>query len=152
MWTDELLQLVLKDCKTASVVTGIYAIDTLPVLVKHPAALIVNLSPSTSGGSHWIVIFVDKNRRGLYFDSLGRKPPRPILKFLRKNCKYFSINRIQYQADDSVFCGLFCIVFIYFKVRNQNILSSFNTKNLKKNGHLILKYVRKIKKHNQVCK
>ena len=152
MWTDDLLQFVLKDCKTASVVTGIYAIDTLPVQVKHPAALIVNLSPSASGGSHWVVIFIDKNRRGFYFDSLGRKVPKPIMKFLRRNCIYFKMNRTQYQHDDSILCGLFCIIFIYFKVRNQNILKSFNTKDLKKNDLLVLKLVRKIKKQNPSCK
>jgi len=152
MWTHELLETILQDCVSASILTGIYAIDTLPVVVKYPAALIINLSVSRSGGSHWVCVYINRHGDGYYFDSLGNPAPRPILKFLRRNCKSFRVNTTKYQADQSVLCGLFCIVFLYFKARNQNVLSKFHTRNLKQNDRLVLEYVKKIKKQKQQCK
>ena len=144
MWTDQVLRLILKDCVSASVLTGIYAINTLPVLVKYPAALIVNLDKSNSGGSHWVAIFINTKRKGIYFDSFGRPPPKPVVSFLRRNCNMYYVNNIQYQDNQSVYCALFCIVFIFYAVRGFNILSKFNTVHLKKNDEIVKKYIRKI--------
>lgn len=152
MWTHNIIETILYDCLSSTVFSGVYAIDTLPVQVKHPAALIINLSPSNSGGSHWVCVYINEKRIGDYFDSLGNSPPRPIVKFLQRNCKYYYVNSVQYQHDQSVLCGLFCIVYIYFKVRNQNVLNKFHKTNLKQNDHLVLNYVRKIKAKNKKCK
>jgi len=132
MWTDQLMKVILRDCLSASVLTGIYAINTLPVRVQFPAALIVNLSSSSSGGSHWTAIYINENARGFYFDTFARPPPKQIVTFLKRNCKLYQYNKIQVQDNTSTLCGLFCIVFIYFSVRRVNIIPEFNTVHLKK--------------------
>jgi hypothetical protein len=152
MWTDQLLQVILKDCLSASVLTGIYAINTLPIRVQYPAGLIVNLSVSGTQGTHWVVIYINNIRHGFYFDSLGRPPPKPIEKFLKRNCVLYHFNNIKFQDDLSVYCGQFCIVFLYFAVRGINILSKFDTNNLRKNDTIVLKYVKQIRKQNKKCK
>ena len=57
MWSDQILKVMLIDCTSASVLTGIYSIDTLPTHIEYPAALTVNLSPSTSTITHWTAIY-----------------------------------------------------------------------------------------------
>ena len=151
MWSDQILKVMLKDCTSASVLTGIYSIDTLPTHIEYPAALIVNLSPSTSTGTHWTAIYIDQLAHGKYFDSFGRDPPKPILKFMQRNCKLFRVNQTQYQHENSLLCGSFCIVFIYFCVRGKNILSSFHTSNIQKNDAIVKKLVQNIVKQNNKC-
>jgi len=81
MWSDEILKVILQDCASATTLTGIYSVDTLPKQVEYPAALIVNLSPSTSPGTHWTAIYINKHGRGQYFDSFGNEPSKPIVFF-----------------------------------------------------------------------
>lgn len=147
-----MLSVVLHDCVTSSILTGIYALNHLPVIVKAPAAIIINLSPSYQQGTHWTCIYINKNRRAFYFDSLGRNPPKPIVQFLQRNSSIYHVNKVQYQADNSVLCGLFCIIYIYYKVRNVNIFSKFSKTNLQRNDQLVLNLVNKMLKANKKCK
>jgi hypothetical protein len=82
------LEVILKECLSASILIGIYAINTLPVYVEYPAALIVNLSSSNSTGSHWVAIYINENRQGHYFDSFGRNPPKSIQLFYKVTVHY----------------------------------------------------------------
>ena len=83
-----MLEVILKECLSASILIGIYAINTLPVYVEYPAALIVNLSSSTSTGSHWIAIYINENRQGHYFDPFGRNPPKSVQLFYNVTVHY----------------------------------------------------------------
>ena len=151
MWTNEILAVMLSDCVSASVLTGVYSIDTLPILVTAPAALIINLDKSFSTGTHWVAIFIDHKKKGFYFDSLGRTPPKQIVTFLKRNCIRYSINHIKYQHNNSMNCGLFCIVYIYFATRGKNILKHFYTTHLKRNDTLVKKYITQIVNTKQKC-
>lgn len=151
MWNSDLLDVVLRDCRTASVLSGIYALDTIPAIVQPPVALIVNLSPSYREGTHWVTLYINSRRRGFYFDPLAQPPSKPLVHFLQRNCKVYHVNDIQYQADHSLLCGMFCIVYLYFKVRNVNINSKLFTTNPTWNDQLVQEYVRKIKKQSK-CK
>lgn len=151
MKTNQLIKLILKDCRSASVLTGVYSINTLPVLVKPPAALIVNLDKSYNPGTHWVVIFINQQKHGYYFDSLGQPIPKEIKNFLQRNSKVFVRNKTQYQADDSTACGLFCIVYIYFAARGIPIVNKFYTQDLKRNDTLVKMYIRKIVNKNKKC-
>lgn len=117
MWTDQILSVVLHDTSrvTSSILTGIYALNHSPTIVKSPGALLINLSPSYQRGTHWTSIVINRNKRGFYFDSLGRNPSKPIVQFLQRNCNIYYVNKVQYQAGHSVYCGLFCIIYIYIK-------------------------------------
>jgi len=104
------MKVILRDCLSASVLTGIYAINGLPARVQFPAALIVNLSSSSSAGSYWTTIYINVNARGFYFDTFARPPPKQIVTFLKRNCKLYKYNKIRVQYNKSIVCGLFCIV------------------------------------------
>lgn len=52
---------------------------------KTMIGVIFNLSPHTSGGSHWVSLFIDtKSRVIFYFDSAGDKIPKEINKFVER--------------------------------------------------------------------
>lgn len=53
-----MLSVVLHDCLTSSILTGIYAVNRLSAIVKAPAEFIINLSPSYLRGTHWICILL----------------------------------------------------------------------------------------------
>jgi len=57
MWTDQILKIVLQDCTSATTLTGIYSVNTLPKQDEYPATLKVDLSASSSPGAHWIDIY-----------------------------------------------------------------------------------------------
>jgi hypothetical protein len=98
---------------------GVYACDEIENkhIKKYPAAFIVNLDTRKQSGSHWVAIFVTKNKIASYFDSFGLRPNnKHIMKFLRKTCKTFRYNKDQLQSINSTVCGLYCIMFILFKM------------------------------------
>jgi hypothetical protein len=120
-------------------------------MVKQPAALIINLDKSYNPGTHWVAVVINQDKSASYFDSLGRKPPKAIENFLRRNSNVHFFNNIQYQHNDSLHCALFCIVYIYYAVREINILPKFHTKDLKKNDTIVKNYIRKIVNRKQKC-
>lgn len=71
--------------------------DVLPVPLaskcgKTHIGIIFNLSPHTSGGSHWVSLFIDvKERVIFYFDSAGDQIPKEIKAF---------VDRVQQQARE----------------------------------------------------
>jgi hypothetical protein len=77
---------------------------------------IINLQDSDNGnGSHWTALIItDKN--ALYFDSFGISIPSDILHFIwrynKKSSVIYSIDGIQ--SIKSVYCGWYCIYFLYF--------------------------------------
>jgi hypothetical protein len=97
------------------------------------------------------VIFINQQKHGYYFDSLGQPIPKEIKNFLQRNSKVFVRNKTQYQADDSTACGLFCIVYIYFAARGIPIVNKFYTQDLKRNDTLVKMYIRKIVNKNKKC-
>jgi hypothetical protein len=36
-------------------------------------------------GSHWVVLVIDENKQGIYFDSYGLEPPKDIRNLLKSN-------------------------------------------------------------------
>ena len=75
-------------------------------------AYVINLNEYADVGTHWIAFYV-KNNAVIYFDSSGvEHVPKKIKKFIGHNNKKTNIFRIQ--ADNSIMCGYFCIVFIDF--------------------------------------
>lgn len=101
---------------------GVFACDTLPKKMKLPALYVVNLSPISEAGSHWIGIYIDTRRNSYYFDSFGMPPKnRFILAFLRKNAKKVHYNHKQLQHITSSKCGQYCSVLSVSILRFQTI-------------------------------
>jgi len=78
---------------------------------------VINMDPSTKGGSHWVGIFFTKSKPQFdYFDSVGTEPPKEVLKLINDlkgiypNLKV-NINKIDHQRSSSE-CGVYAINFI----------------------------------------
>lgn len=123
-----------------SIFKGVYPCDSLPKKFSLPSIFIVNLSPHSEPGSHWISIYIASNGHAFYFDSFGI-PIRNIYihQFLKKHSKRVTYNRQQLQHIMSNKCGKFCCVFAITILKKCTIPSFINkfSKNLYVNDIVI---------------
>lgn len=105
---------------------------------KTKIGIIFNLDKHTQNGSHWVCMFININKRKIYyFDSYGEKMPKEIKKFANKLIlqsremgKPFKlvINKKRFQYSDSE-CGMFCLYIIVELLKGTKI-SSLTKKNV----------------------
>ena len=85
--------------------------------LEDPALLLKGASETI--GTHWIALYLN-NKTVTYFDSFG-------VEHIKKKIKTFIINRniitniFRMQAYDSVMCGYFCIGFVDFMFKGNNL-------------------------------
>lgn len=92
---------------------GCFSINHLPqYMIIKPAKVVINLDESWKEGSHWVGVFIDRNKAAIYFDSYGRQPPEAIETFIERNSNYWSYSKYKLQGDLSTKCGLYCIKFL----------------------------------------
>ena len=102
---------------------GVYSRDNLPDKIKDEA-YIINLDEYSDIGAHWIALYVN-NKTVTYFDSFGVEHiPKEIKKFI--NNKNIIANIFRIQAYDSVMCRYFCIGFIDFMLKSNNLTDFTN--------------------------
>ena len=104
-------------------------------------AYVINFDEYADVGTHWIVLFCNRNEI-VYFDSLGvEHVPEEIKEFVgNKNIK---ANIFRVQANDSVMCGYFCIGFIDFMLAGKKLTdytSLFSPHDFKKNDNINLSF------------
>ncbi len=101
------------------------AANELPhhVVLRRPAAFIVNTQPNYRPGAHWVLIYLpqkknmDSTLTPYFFDSLGYPPSayrQHFIKFLKKNnspSHTYRFNRVKIQQDNSSACGMYCLFF-----------------------------------------
>jgi hypothetical protein len=106
--------LIRKLLKGNSCFRGVYARNTLPKKVKKlPAGFVVNTDPIQLPGQHWVSIFIDKNGVADYFDSYGLPPlHKDFLNFLENNSTRWSYSKYPLQAEMSMVCGFYAILFL----------------------------------------
>ena len=63
-----------RDPECSKMFYGVYPADKIPNLRSLPALIVCNTDTSSKREEHWIVLYVEKNRRREYFDSFGRCP------------------------------------------------------------------------------
>ena len=87
-------------------------------------AYVISLDEYADVGTHWIVLFCNKNEI-VYFDSFGvEHAPQEIKEFIgNKNIK---ANIFRVQANNSVMCGCFCIGFIDFMLAGKKLTDFTN--------------------------
>ena len=111
---------------------GVYSRDNLPDKIKD-GAYVINLDEYSDVGTQWIVLYVN-TKTVTYFDSFGVEPiPKEIKKFI--NNKNIITNFFKIQAYDSVMCACFCIGFIDFMLKGNNLTNFtnlFSSNNFKK--------------------
>ncbi|KAK4877634.1 hypothetical protein RN001_010140 [Aquatica leii] len=116
-----------------------------------PCAIIANTDPSYKPGEHWAAFYIDEYGHGEYFDSFGRPPLGYHKKFLERNCCTWTFNCKILQDFHSVFCGQYCLVYLYFKLCNTNMiefLEIFNNDLIKNDACISLLYNLYFKKIN----
>ena len=119
---------------------GVYSRDNLPDKIKD-GPCIINLDEYSDIRTHWIALYVN-NKTVTYFDSFGVEHiPKEVKKFI--NNKNIIANIFRLQAYDSVMSGYFCIGFIDFMLKGNNLTAFtniFSPNNFKKNDDIILNY------------
>lgn len=82
---------------------------------KKSMSCIINLDDSGGPGSHWCACYYKpKLSYSFYFDSFGLKPPKDVIKFLKRFNKPIYYNDVNIQSLDSVRCGSYTIDVIEF--------------------------------------
>ena len=102
---------------------GVYSRDNLHDKIKDEA-YVINLDEYSDIETHWIALYVN-NKTVTYFDSFGvQHIPKEIKKFI--NNKNIIANIFRLQAYDSAMCGYFCIEFIAFILKGNNLTDFTN--------------------------
>ena len=118
--------------------------NNLPKLKN--GAYVINLDGSKNTGTHWVVIFIKKDKV-IYFDSFGfeyiPKEIMEIIKYSSLGNKNIKTRIFRIQNNNSIMCGYFCILFIEYMLNNKSLSDSTNlcsSWNFKKNDRIIKKY------------
>jgi hypothetical protein len=145
LYTDDLWRILSNDKRTASSFRGVFACDELPVSTSTSSLYVCNTDPSTKGGEHWVVIYVDDNRRAEFFDSFGMSPTKERFETFLNNVSaswVFNARSVQYPLSDA--CGYHCVFFAVHRCVGFNINAVVNmyTHNLMYNDVLVKQFVR----------
>ena len=119
MYETTINEILNTDKITRKIYLGCYAIDELTKINKFPSCLIINSEPRTKSGEHWLACYLDSHKNVYFFDSYGKEPSFYKLdKFLKNNSLkiFYNTKRIQGILP---YCGLYCIFFLIFIVRNR---------------------------------
>ena len=101
---------------------GTFSYDTLPTKVKYPSCLIVNTQNHDQPGEHWLAIYYNKNKTAEFFDSFGMPPSFfNLQQYLEKSSVSFKFNSTQIQSYKSLYCGLYCIMYLLLKTRGRSL-------------------------------
>lgn len=143
MDTQEIFRLLARRCKGTFL--GVFAKDTLPAILppRRPLLLVCNTDPKSKPGEHWIAMYIGRNGRGEYFDSLGREPCSTFRRYLYKFCANVDINKQQIQSSISAFCGHYCVFYCLFKYLHYDMSSILNcfSKDTALNDAIVHKFV-----------
>lgn len=121
MDTVEILRFVLP-YQRHNVFKGVFACDNLPTHFTLPALFIVNLSPKSEPGTHWVSIVIDREKKSYYFDSFGLKPQNVFIQaFLDRHSIENGYNKLQLQHITSNKCGKYCCVFALSVLNHKSV-------------------------------
>ena len=150
MNTIQLIKAFKRDRFTKKSFCGVLPINYLPIRrVRKNCGFIVNTHKSNQIGEHWFSLFVPKHGPIEYFDSYGMKPMnKEVYDFIKMNGKQFIYNAKIIQGGNSINCGKFSLLFLYFRTRGYTLkeYQKFFTSNKKDNDLFINKLYDKIVK------
>ena len=96
--------------------------------------VVFNTDPHDQEGSHWVALFINIKRRGIYyFDSYGERISKFINRFAKKVTKQgqrlgiefeFIKNKRRHQYKTSE-CGMYCIYFIIEMMKDKQTFQEF---------------------------
>lgn len=113
---------------------GVFPCDAHPKTRRKNFYVIFNLSKHNETGSHFVCIS-KKDNILTYFDALGTSLTNNYIKnFIKKLIKSPVVLldlKTKIQADNSDFCGFFCLGFLISQKKNIPLIKFFNMFNLK---------------------
>jgi hypothetical protein len=126
---------------------GVFASNELPKELPYEARLIVNYSPSTSAGTHWLA-FIKRGETGYWFDSMGQIPDSELEQILLRSDPHFHkwlyeqvshvhYNHVQEEALRGDTCGQYACWFVKHGPVNGNPAWSWLSGNLAYNDEMI---------------
>ena len=62
------------NARTRDAFREVYARNELPIRAPTISLYVCNIDPNHKPGEHWVMIYIDIDQRGKYFDSLGMPP------------------------------------------------------------------------------
>jgi len=108
----------------------------------HKIGVIFNTDPHNLDGAHWISAFIDMKKNILYFfDSVGRKAPKQVKKFINTVIKQSELlgkkmdydelynYKIEHQYNDTE-CGMYCLFFIINMLTKKKKWDNFCSKKI----------------------
>lgn len=98
---------------------GTFSCDRLP---SKTGVMVSNTDPHHLPGTHWVAIYVSKDRLyGEFFDPLGRPPNEHFRRYMNRCCKYWFHNSKQLQSVVSETCGHYCIAYCIARGKGVNM-------------------------------
>ena len=143
MNTLQINKIMEKNKYTNKIYLGTFARDELPHKISYPSAFILNTQPRSQTGEHWLAIYFDKNKNGIFFDSYGKSASSFKLKeFMKKHSKSYKYNKVKLQSDTSSYCGVYVVLFL-LHISKYFILESFlkKFKSPDENDNMIKKFL-----------
>ena len=144
MYGFQLYDIISRDERTLKMFKGIHSLQSLTSLKQiENGCYIVNTTKYGEVG-HWLVLFVGKDCNEV-FDSLARdiREYSELYQFLIARGGDLKYSCKVVQDSKSRLCGLFCIVYIYFKGRGysmKNILHFFSH-SVEKNDMIVISFI-----------
>ena len=134
--------------KTKQAFHGVCPIDKLPRFIPHyPFFVVVNTHTHNLKGEHWIVILIDKDKRGELFDSLALPVSNFINRWMNTFSRKWKTNTIAYQHPKSATCGAFVIFYVLKRLSYKDFptFKTVFTSKLYKNEITVLSFYNKLK-------
>jgi hypothetical protein len=103
---------------------GVFARDRMPA--RRPLLMVINTENHNKPGEHWVVICLDRDAKGEFFDSYGRSPVGLFRAYLEKFCGEWICNTTRVQSVISSCCGNYCIFYTYFKTHGFSMKEIMN--------------------------
>ena len=115
---------------------GVFSLDQWrSIPVDFPAGYVFNTQPQHVEFGHWVAIFIDEFKQGVFFDTFGRPPERlGFHPFLAKHSISHVYNPKAVQNPLTVTCGQHVVVFLlngknvhkWFTLMGSNTLGNDN--------------------------
>lgn len=96
---------------------------------KKKLGIIFNTDPHNKPGQHWISMFIDLERKFIfYFDSVGDRTPSPVMRLIENIQSQMNNlnmspeiikNTLGHQRKNTE-CGIYCLFFIYYLLNEKN--------------------------------
>lgn len=104
--------------------SGVYSIDTLPLLGPTPELVICNTDPSDNPGKHWVLFYRDGDTLE-FFDSLGKQLDKygPEFVAFADNAKVRRVMTCleRIQPPGTSLCGEYCLYYAYARMKEQQM-------------------------------